>query len=105
GSDGDAGASNNAVWVTGASSVWMNTGELNIGNFGGGNSLFIDGGVVSNTSSLTIGRTAIARPGGNSITITNGGKLYNAAATVASGTNAITVTGPGSLWSNNGTLL
>jgi T5SS/PEP-CTERM-associated repeat protein len=80
-----AGASNNAVIVTGNGSVWYNdeddNGELHVGDYGSRNTLTItNGGAVINVEGY-IGELA----GGNS--------------------NAVTVTGAGSVWSNSSWLL
>jgi T5SS/PEP-CTERM-associated repeat protein len=80
-----AGASNNAVIVTGNGSVWYNdeddNGELHVGDYGSRNTLTItNGGAVINVEGY-IGELA----GGNS--------------------NAVTVTGAGAVWSNSSWLL
>ena len=72
-------ASNNSVLVTGPNSLWNNAGSFNLGYDGGGNQL----------------------------TISNGARVNNGAATVAylttaSGNDTVLVTGAGSVWSNTG---
>ena len=82
----NAGASNNAVTVTGAGSVWSTHG-LSVGYAGTGNSLTItNSGAVNSVNGWIGGATqqlgSPADNGGNN--------------------NAVTVTGTGSVWSNNG---
>jgi T5SS/PEP-CTERM-associated repeat protein len=73
----DASASNNSALVTGSGSTWTNTGNLNVG-FGGF---------------------------GNSLTIAAGGAVFNVNGTLGgASSNAVTVTGTGSVWHNSGTL-
>ena len=71
-------SSNNSVIVTGASSLWSNSGNMYVGNIGSYNSL----------------------------TITNGGTVINAQADIGSSNtssnNSVLVTGSNSLWSNAG---
>ena len=131
----NATASNNWVLVTGSGSVWSNSSSLPVGSLGSGNSLTIaDGGQVfngigyiglnagadrnsvqvtgngsvwgTNSSVLYVG----ASGAGNSLTIADGGQVFN-----TSGTSSVTmpalattpslVTGSGSLWSNSGNLI
>jgi T5SS/PEP-CTERM-associated repeat protein len=127
-----SGASNNAVIVTGAGSVWDNHGNLYLGNFGCGNTLTMaSGGAVYNDSSYIGGsggrNNAVTVSGagsvwsnrndlrvgfvgcGNTLTITNGGAVYSDSGIIgywAGGSNnAVTVTGSGSVWDNRGDLV
>jgi T5SS/PEP-CTERM-associated repeat protein len=131
-----ASSSNNSVAVTGAGSIWNETvNYLMLGYFGGGNTLLIghggqvfasrtivgdepgstnnsilvtdSGSVWSNAMGLSVGY----RSAGNAMTITNGGKVYDATAIVGNGAqtpsssnNTVRVTGTGSLWNNSGSL-
>ena len=136
-------ATNNSITVSGPGSIWRNNGELDIGIYGYSNSLTIaNGGQVFNGASYIgwagyydsgcgVGnRVTVTGPGsvwsnngtlyvgiygcsGNSLTIANGGQVFNNDAHIGwSGynspnigtSNSVTVTGPGSLWSNNGSL-
>jgi T5SS/PEP-CTERM-associated repeat protein len=73
----DASASNNSAFVTGSGSTWTNTGNLNVG-FGGF---------------------------GNSLTIAAGGAVFNVNGTLGgASSNAVTITGTDSAWHNSGTL-
>jgi len=74
----EATASNNSVLVSGTGSVWSNTSYLYIGNDGSGNSL----------------------------TITNGGTVYNGYGFIGvlSDDNTALVSGSGSVWSNRNDL-
>lgn len=124
-------AASNSVLVTGAGSSWTNSGDLNFGRYSSGNSMVVsDGGLVSAAnlymSSLAGGGNAIqvtglgsrlvansgfeigkAGTGGNSVTISNGGRVENNsgygfigyAATASN--NSVTVTGTNSRWSNS----
>jgi T5SS/PEP-CTERM-associated repeat protein len=130
-----AGGDNNSVLVTGAASRWSITGALTIGNTGSFNSVTIsDGGRIAGTSatvgnaisssnntvlitgansvwtnsSTSVSAFIFGNAGaGNSMVISNGGKLYtsgngpefvgNAA---SSSNNSITITGTGSQWTN-----
>jgi len=135
-----SGSSNNSVLVTGSNSLWSNSGDLTIGNYGTGtltisasgtvadnngwigysntssnNSVLVTGSnsLWSNTFQLTIGKYG----SGNSLVISNGGKVVSAPQVVnAPGTygvigaeanssnNSVLVTGTGSLWSMSDTL-
>jgi len=148
--------SNNTALVTGSNSLWSNSSSLTVGNGGVGNSLMIsNGGVVndqsgyignsstgsnntalvtgsnslwSNSSSLTVGNGG----SGNSLMITNGGRILATAGYVGALTtnisvipqylygsllgyttnysisgsysNIVSVTGSNSLWSNASSL-
>ena len=74
-------SSSNSALVTGAGSVWTNTGTFTIGQTGGANSLVITNGAhVINGGDAVIGDFRTAQ------------------------SNSVLVTGAGSLWSNAGTL-
>jgi T5SS/PEP-CTERM-associated repeat protein len=84
---------NNSVLLTGPTSVWSNNGSICVGycvGFGGsGNTLTItNGGKVFDIDSYIGGRDFGA--------ISPGGLVNNS--------NSVTLTGPGSLWSNSGSL-
>jgi len=123
--------SNNWVLVTGTNSLWTNTRALSVGVAGGGNSLTIsDGGTVRNAAATFIGSNSVGnsvlvtgsnslwaitssntvgRSGsGNSMVISNGGKVQNTTATIGHDVTATNnwalVTGAGSTWSNSSTL-
>lgn len=82
-------ATNNAVTVTGAHSLWFNQGTLSVGGSGGGNRLTInDGAVVFNS----------AVDGGSSLI---GGITSDDS---SSANNQVTVSGAGSIWSNQNDL-
>ena len=75
----DSSSSNNSVFVTGTNSTWSNNSDLTIGGSGSGNSLVIS----------------------------NGGKVVNTKGSVGTGSNSnrVTVTGPTSIWSNRSDLV
>ena len=126
----DSSSSSNSVLVTGAGSVWSASEELDVGYWGGGNSLVIsNGGLVVNdigyvgswgSSSNSV---LVTGPGsvwtncevdvgysgaGNSLLISNGGQVVNGDGWVgydsSSTNNIVLVTGPGSVWNNLTTL-
>lgn len=68
-------ATNNFVLITGTGSVWMNSTTVTVGSFGGSNSM----------------------------TIANGGQVFNTRGIIGNGSasNLVVVTGTGSLWSNS----
>jgi T5SS/PEP-CTERM-associated repeat protein len=129
-----AGANNNAVTVTGSNSVWNNSGFLDFGDSSSGNTLTIaNGGRVDNNSWGVIGlnpgssNNAVTVTGagsvwnthglavglsgsGNTLTLANGGAVYNSGVGASIGSqagannNAVTVTGTGSVWTNSGDL-
>jgi T5SS/PEP-CTERM-associated repeat protein/autotransporter-associated beta strand protein len=76
----EAGATNNRVVVTGVGSLWTNSGSLSVGFAGSGNSMLIS----------------------------NGGKVYNAGGYIGHEASAVgnlvTVTGSNSSWINSGDL-
>ena len=125
----NASASNNSALVTGTNSVWSNSSLFYVGNNGSGNNLTISNGASvydtyayvaqssatssnngilvtgtgslwSNSGSLNLGTMGSS----NTLTISFGGKVANAAGNVGSSNgannNSILVTGSGSLWSN-----
>lgn len=69
-----SGSSNNSVVVSGSGSVWTNASDVRIGDSGGANSL----------------------------TVSNGGKMFGAYGYVGygGGTNSVLITGAGSIWTN-----
>ena len=73
-------SSNNSVLVTGAGSLWSNSGSLMVSGWGS--------------------------PGNNRLTISNGGTVQNTTGSIGySGTNnSVLVTGSNSLWTNSGAL-
>jgi len=83
----NAGASNNAVTVTGAGSVWSASG-LSVGYAGSGNSL-----TISNSGAVTTVNSAI---GGASDQFSQ-----QAVGNAGANNNAALVTGAGSVWSNS----
>lgn len=74
-------SSNNTVIITGIGSVWSNSNYLTVGMYGAVN---------------------------NTLTITNGGTVYDSSAVIGASTdarnNAVTVTGEGSTWNNSSDL-
>ncbi len=120
-----SGANSNQVTVTDSGSVWKLNDELSVGEVGAGNTLVVtNGGVVSGTSGYlgrysdgnrmivtgpnsTINLTGILWPGGvtgagNTLLITNGGRVANDNGWIGSGgsSNQVAVTGNGSSWTN-----
>jgi T5SS/PEP-CTERM-associated repeat protein len=119
----------NTVLVTGTGSVWSNSSSVQVG-YGFSNRLIIanggavfdavgkvggydgrncavvvadSGSVWNNSSNLFVGDYG----GGNSLTITNGGKVSSDGGWIGTsprGTNTVLVTGPGSVWNNIGML-
>jgi len=73
---GGVSGSNNTVSVAGAGSIWINTGELRIGNGAEGNQLLVSGG-----GAVRSGQGAL------------GGNVFGS-------NNLALITGPGSVWSN-----
>jgi T5SS/PEP-CTERM-associated repeat protein len=126
-----ASSSSNRILVSGSGSVLTNTGDLNLGWSGGGNSMIVsNGGKVfggyigygyvgeysssSNNTVLVTGTNSLWAHGGdlylgygggsNSLTISSGGSVSNNYATLgnSSASNSVLVTGSGSVWSNSG---
>jgi T5SS/PEP-CTERM-associated repeat protein/autotransporter-associated beta strand protein len=125
-------SSNNSVLVTGEGSLWTNARHLSIGEGGSGNSLTVaDGGTVasdsgiigsydtytsSNNSVLVTGTGSLwtnssdlvvgGDISGNSLVISNGGKVANTDGFIGeySSNNSVLVTGSNSLWTNAGGL-
>jgi T5SS/PEP-CTERM-associated repeat protein len=126
-----ASANNNTAVVTGAGSVWSNPCVLYIGyssSVGAGNQLTIanrgtvyntdatigsyssssnnivlvtgEGSLWANSGTLTLGSA-----GGNQLTISNGGTVYDAGGGIGGGSNIVLVTGNGSVWTNSTDLL
>ena len=123
------GSDHNRALVVGAKSVWTNTGDLYVGDFGVGNSLTISNGsrVINgngflgrnpgsdSNSVLVVGAGSIwtnstdvyvgCYGSGNSLVITNGGRVNNDWGTIGYDTNCIynqaLVAGAGSIWSNS----
>ncbi len=119
---------NNTVLVEGEGSVWSNRNSLYVGHSGSANSLILsnggrvvntvgyigynassksnsvlvtgDGSVWSNRVSLYVGRNG----SGNSLTVSNGGRVVNGNGYIGAATsavnNSVLVTGARSLWSN-----
>jgi T5SS/PEP-CTERM-associated repeat protein len=107
GSGGNLG-NNNTVLVTGTDSLWNGGGNvLNLGYAGFSNTVTVAAGGVMTNTFLYVGRSAAS---GNSIVVTNGGKVYasnesNVGYAHGAYSNSIQVTGAGSLWDNGGKLL
>jgi T5SS/PEP-CTERM-associated repeat protein len=127
---GSTGSTNNQLIVTGTNSAWNITSGFHAGYAGVGSRIVItNGGSVSaaytylgefanssntsltvtgpgsslvNSGALSVG--TVANTGGNTITITDGGRIVNSSASVgsvaSSPNNIITVAGAGSVWSN-----
>jgi T5SS/PEP-CTERM-associated repeat protein len=119
-------SSNNTALVSGPGSVWSNAGSLFVGYASAGNSLTIASGGTVYNSDGTIGNAPGANSNtalvtgsgsvwsnafflivgyagaGNSLTITNGGTVYDEVGLIGYGANnnSILVTGPGSVWRN-----
>ena len=114
----------NQVTVTGANSLWANTGELHVGEYGQLNSLLIsNGGQVENSQGY-IGRfsdnnhvsvtgsgsrwtnSGLLTLGGNANTllINSGGTVTSSGGTVDGFNNQVTVSGLNSAWTNSGPL-
>ncbi len=119
---------NNLALVTGAGSLWTNSGHLYVGDFGSGNQLVVsNGGVVAaefsdvgssgdnnvalvtgagslwtNSSGLRVGDNG----DGNQLVVSNGGTVRNTEGYVGTfgNNNVALVTGAGSLWSNSSEL-
>src|ERR1017187_1002222 len=121
----------NIVTVTGNGSVWSNGQSLGVGYPAAGNRLVVNNGgllinynayvgsyasgssnnslVVSDTGSVwtNLGDVRIGDQGsGNSLTVSNGGKVFGGFGYVgyAGGTNSVVVTGTGSVWTNRNDL-
>jgi T5SS/PEP-CTERM-associated repeat protein len=128
----NATAASNSVTVSGTGSVWRTIGALYVGNSGGGNSLVIsNGGRLIDGAYCYVGNNSgtnsvlVSDPGsvwnssmytilylgysgaGNSLVISNGGRVLSDQGTVglnaSSTANCVLITGPGSVWSNSGT--
>ena len=125
-------ASNNTVTVTGANSLWNNSGTLYVGNGTNANNSQLtisNGGQVNNTKGdigydganntvLVTGANSLWQnsdilvigdhTAGNALTIANGGVVSNLAGYVGYGgsasNNTVTVSGSGAVWNNNGVL-
>ena len=76
-------AANNEVVVSGAGSLWTNSGQVNLGVESSGNRLVISNGAHVSSQAASLGITAFF-PGASN--------------------NTATVTGPGSTWNNQGSL-
>jgi len=137
----NADSSNNSVIVTGAGSVWTNSGDLTIGYDGSSNSMVISNGAVvangefnyggvigqnsdsSNNSVLVTGAGSVWTNSGdltigydgssNSMVISNGAVVANGefyyggdiGQNSDSSNNSVLVTGAGSVWTNSGDLI
>ncbi|MEI8063000.1 MAG: hypothetical protein WCH84_02945, partial [Verrucomicrobiota bacterium] len=124
-------SSNNFVLVTGTGSTWSNLGALTINYSGIGNSLTVSNGGLVTVSGLTLGYSGGANGGqilvtgsgsmitntggfdvntgsGNSMTIANSGRVYNASVILGGAwatNNIVTVTDTGSVWSSSGSVI
>ena len=123
------GSDGNSVLVTGANSIWTNNGDLNVGYFTSDNNLTISNGgrVINNYGYVgqvaSSGNNSVLVAGagsfwtnnfdlyigcfgsGNSLAITNGGRVNDDWGTIGYDTNSVfnqaLVAGAGSVWSNN----
>ena len=126
---GNPGSDNNSALVTGANSIWTNSGDQYVGDFSVGNSLVINNGgrvidgngflgrnpgsdsnsvVVSGVGSLWTNSAEFyvgCFGAGNSLIITNQGRVNDDYGTVGYDTNSVynqaLIAGVGSVWSNN----
>ena len=102
---GFAVGSSNSVLVTGAGSLWTNSGTLTVGDYTGGSSLVIsNGGNVLNTTG-TIGNQA--NYSNNSVLVTGTGSSWTNTSTLAVGRNGggtLTVASGGSVASSGITI-
>jgi T5SS/PEP-CTERM-associated repeat protein len=120
--------SSGVVTVSGAGSIWTNSGKLYVGNEGDGAMDIINGGTVSNTngyvgmrsgstSTVTVsgvgstwmnsGTLYVGYDGAGTLDITNAGSVSNNYANIGlqpGFTSTVTVSGTGSTWTNSGTL-
>jgi len=122
-------AHNNMVLVTGADSIWSNTGDVMVGgDFSRSNSVTIaDGGAVCNSglfsvgtgqadrnetvrvtgnhSVLSTGSLLLGGAGQNSMVVSNGGVVNSSSSMIyGESPDTVLVTGNGSVW-NNGSLV
>jgi T5SS/PEP-CTERM-associated repeat protein len=123
------GSDNNSALVTGTNSVWTNSADFYVGDFSAGNSLVISNGgrVINgygylgrnsgsdNNSVMVVGSNSVwtnhsnlyvgCYGGGNSLVISNGGRVNDDYGTVGYDTNCFNnqalVAGAGSVWSNS----
>lgn len=73
-----AGANSNQVVVAGTNTLWINSGDLFVGNFGAGNSLRISNGATVRALNATVGANAgsvgnLVTVNAGSLTVTNAG--------------------------------
>ena len=125
---GASAGSNGTATVTGAGSIWTNTGNLFVGNSGTGTLTIDNGGLVENTDGVigsilgavgTITVTGagsqwinstnlfVGSSGTGTLTIDNGGLVENTDGVIGSilgAVGTVTVTGAGSQWINSGNL-
>jgi T5SS/PEP-CTERM-associated repeat protein len=129
---GSSSATNNAVAVTGAGSLWTNSGQILIGEFSGRNQLVVSNGGVVASSDCTLSGTGgfdaarnnvavvtgsgslltslslyVGRYGGigHQLVVSNGGTVADFGGFLGYGSasnNVGLVTGAGSLWTNRG---
>ena len=101
---GDAASSNNVVTVSGAGSVWTNTGSMRIGSSGSGNSLVVsNGGAVEVRGNTFVGylgtassnNSVIVSGAGSRLVVTNAGTEFVIGGNATS--NSVTVAGGGEL--------
>lgn len=69
------GSSNNSAWITGPQAQWLNSGNLEVGSYGAGNQLTIDGGAQVTSVDGYIGRYSGAS--NNSVLVTGAGSQWN----------------------------
>lgn len=99
-----AGADANAVDVAGSGTRWENSGDLVLGYAGYRSELTISNSAAVIAASLILGNNSGSI--NNSLTLTNGGHLTTASATIGAGgtNNVAVVAGSASTWTNNGSL-
>ena len=124
---GDLNASQALVTIDGASSSWINTGYLNIGNSGGASVTVQNGGfllsqgivyvdspasalltVTGSGSKVVSGDAVVVGDNGNGVlNIQNGGAIVSARGSIGNNPGSagiVTVSDPGSSWTMSGTL-
>jgi hypothetical protein len=108
---GAAGGAFNSAFLTGANSLWVNSGNaayIGTGAGSGNNLLMVDDGAVATNFRLFVGSACH----GNALVVTNGGRLFGNSSydqSLGSGPNASSnravVTDPGSVWNGAGRML
>ena len=102
---GGISTTNNLVSVL-TNGIWnLMGGGLNVGSAGTGNVLVINGGVVTNGSASIFIGTGNSGAAFNTLTISNGGKLFSTGAVVmglGANSNVAAITGNNALWNVGG---